>query len=280
MKKALFDGIIITESLAEQAFGRCPFVLCTSRDIDGCAKMPLRASIFAYGIMTKREVISVIYLLEDDDNIRKLLSYALTHEGFEVKGFALPHEFRAEISKNIPSLVMLDIMLPEEDGLSVLRSLRADPSTEDVPVIMLTAKGSEYDKVTGLDMGADDYISKPFGMTELISRVKALLRRAEKSKKGVEYNLGALYVNPEKHIVRVSGKDVSLSYKEYLLLLALLEADGAVVTRASLLSKVWGEFYDESRTLDVHIRKLRVKLEEAGSIIRTVKNVGYKAEVL
>ena len=223
----------------------------------------------------------MIYLVEDDDNIRKLVSYALTKEGFEVKGFETPHEFCNEIENNVPDLVMLDIMLPEEDGLSILKKLRSFGNTEDVPIIMLTAKGSEYDKVTGLDMGADDYISKPFGMTELVSRVKALLRRMDKiKKKTAEYHIGALYVNPEKHIIRVNGSDINLSYKEYSLLMALLSADGNVVSRDALLTKVWGEFYDESRTLDVHIRKLRVKLGDAGRMIKTVKNIGYKIGVV
>lgn len=219
----------------------------------------------------------MIYILEDDDNIRKLVSYALTKEGFETVGFANPHEFWEAVRKSIPSLIMLDIMLPEEDGLSVLKKLRSSASSENVPIIMLTAKSSEYDKVCGLDMGADDYISKPFGMTELVSRVRALLRRTEKhSPKSVEYRIGTLYVNSEKHIIRSNNTDINLSYKEYLLLLTLLEANGGVVSRNTLLSKIWGEFYEESRTLDVHIRKLRVKLENSGCIIQTVKNIGYK----
>lgn len=223
----------------------------------------------------------MIYLVEDDDNIRKLVSYALTKEGYEVKGFAVPHEFWGEISRNTPSLVMLDIMLPEEDGLSILNKLRTSAETEDVPIIMLTAKGSEYDKVTGLDMGADDYIAKPFGMTELVSRVKALLRRAGKSTaKPTEYQIGSLYVNSDKHIIRISDRDINLSYKEYLLLLVLLETKGAVVSRNTLLTKVWGEYYEESRTLDVHIRKLRIKLADSGCAIQTVKNIGYKIEVI
>ena len=223
----------------------------------------------------------MIYLVEDDENIRKLVSYALTKEGYEVLGFAFPHEFWEAAEKKAPALVMLDIMLPEEDGLSILKKLRQNMATEYIPVIMLTAKGSEYDKVTGLDMGADDYISKPFGMTELVSRVKALMRRTYKNQgSNTEYNIGSLYVNPGKHITRVNGREINLSYKEFSLLLALLEAGGNVVTRDTLLSKVWGEYYDESRTLDVHIRKLRVKLEEAGELIRTVKNVGYKIEVV
>ena len=219
----------------------------------------------------------MIYLVEDDDNIRKLVCYALSKEGYEVKGFAYPSEFWTAFEDFRPKLIMLDIMLPEEDGLSILKKLRTNGY--DIPVIMLTAKGSEYDKVTGLDMGADDYIAKPFGMTELVSRVRALLRRAYKDeKKCVEYKIEGLYVNPEKHIIRADGEDIKLSYKEYSLLLALLEANGNVVSRDELLSKVWGEFYDESRTLDVHIRKLRVKLGNSGGLIRTVKNIGYKIE--
>lgn len=219
----------------------------------------------------------MIYLVEDDDNIRKLVSYALTKEGYDVKGFAVPSEFWNETQTEIPDLVMLDIMLPQEDGLSILKKLRTMHETEDLPIIMLTAKDSEFDKVTGLDLGADDYISKPFGMTELISRVKALLRRFNRLKtKKKTYENGTLFVDPEKHIVKVDGEEITLSFKEYSLLLVLLEADGNVVSRDTLLTKIWGEYYDESRTLDVHIRKLRVKLKEAGSLIKTVKNVGYR----
>lgn len=221
----------------------------------------------------------MIYFVEDDDNIRKLVCYALSKEGFDVRGFALPSEFWAAVQGRAPELVMLDIMLPEEDGLSILKKLRSAAETEDLPVIMLTAKGSEYDKVTGLDLGADDYISKPFGMIELISRVRALLRRTGRGNaKNEEYNVGILSVNTSKHTVKVCGEEISLSFKEYSLLCELLNAHGAVCTRDMLLSKVWGEFYDESRTLDVHIRKLRVKLGDAGELIKTVKNVGYKIE--
>lgn len=219
----------------------------------------------------------MIYLVEDDDNIRKLVCYALSKEEYEICGFALPSEFWKAYEKTVPDLVMLDIMLPEEDGLSILKKLRS--TNENIPIIMLTAKDSEFDKVTGLDMGADDYISKPFGMTELVSRVRAVLRRSAKtSREEKEYRIGGLYVDPRRHIVQVSGKEVSLSYKEYCLLLALLEAEGGAVKREELLYKVWGEYYGESRTLDVHIRKLRVKLGEAGDLIQTVKNIGYKIE--
>ena len=219
----------------------------------------------------------MIYILEDDDNIRKLVSYALEREGFDVCGFDAPHDLRDALSTAVPQLFLLDIMLPGEDGLSILKSLRKNPVTANIPVIMLTAKGSEFDKVTGLDMGADDYIAKPFGMTELISRVRAVLRRYEKTAPREKvYQIGNLYVNPAKHIIEVSGKNVELSYKEYSLLTVLLEADGNVVERETLRARVWGEYYAESRTLDVHIRKLRVKLGEAGELIKTVKNIGYK----
>lgn len=220
--------------------------------------------------------VRVIYLVEDDDNIRKLVSYALCKEGFDIREFSSPIEFWNEIKDNIPKLILLDIMLPDEDGLSVLKHLREKSKTKDIPVIMLTAKGSEFDKVTGLDMGADDYIAKPFGMTELISRIRAVLRRYEKTQTNKIYKVGELYVNPAKHIIEVSGESVTLSYKEYSLLMVLLEAEGNVVERKTLLTKIWGEFYAESRTLDVHIRKLRVKLGTAGNMIETVKGIGYK----
>lgn len=218
----------------------------------------------------------MIYFVEDDANIRKLVCYALEKEGYAVKGFTMPSEFWQDMKNEKPQLILLDIMLPEEDGLSVLRKLQTYSNYKNIPVIMITAKSSEFDKVTGLDMGADDYIAKPFGMTELVSRVRAVLRRYEKTNQTKEYRVGDLYVNPEKHIIEVSGKEITLSFKEYSLLIALLEVEGNVVTRDALLARVWGDFYDESRTLDVHIRKLRVKLETAGELIQTVKNIGYK----
>ena len=219
----------------------------------------------------------MIYFVEDDANIRKLVCYALSKEGFEILGFEKPSDFWQAVNQNLPNLILLDIMLPEEDGLSILNKLQSNEKQKEIPVIMLTAKDSEFDKVTGLDAGADDYIAKPFGMTELISRIRAVLRRYEKTApKTKEYRIGDLYVNPEKHIIEVSGKAVNLSFKEYSLLLALLEADGNVVSRNNLLTSVWGEFYDESRTLDVLIRKLRMKLGAAGDLISTVKNIGYK----
>lgn len=218
----------------------------------------------------------MIYLVEDDDNIRKLVCYALSKEGFEVQGYSCPKEFWQGMNSKLPQLILLDIMLPEEDGLSILKKLKNDAGTEYIPVIMLTAKGSEFDKVTGLDMGADDYVTKPFGTMELISRVRAILRRFEKVQSHKIYEIGGLYVDPAKHIITVSGKTVPLSYKEYLLLMVLLEAEGNVVERDRLLASVWGEYYTESRTLDVHIRKLRVKLGDAGKMIQTIKGIGYK----
>ncbi len=218
--------------------------------------------------------MSRIYLIEDDDNIRKLICYALSKEGHDIVGFPAPSEFWEEYRLSKPELILLDIMLPEEDGLSILRKVRAE---SDIPIIMLTAKGSEFDKVTGLDLGADDYITKPFGMTELSSRVRAVLRRSGKAiEKSSEYHVGDIYLDSEKHTVRVGEEPVSLSFKEYSILLMLLQANGKVVGREELLNHIWGEYYGESRTLDVHIRTLRQKLGESGSLIQTVKKVGYR----
>jgi len=217
-----------------------------------------------------------IYVLEDDDNIRKLVCYALVKEGYCVKGFPLPSEFYSAYEQQKPDLILLDIMLPEEDGISILKKICCD--NENVRIIMMTAKDSEIDKVTGLDLGADDYIAKPFGITELISRVRAVLRRGRK-KNDVNDNIhqvGELFVDTERHVVKVNGQVVTLSYKEYNLLSELLEANGKVLTREAIFTKVWGEFYGESRTLDVHIRNLRKKLGSAGKYIRTVKNIGYQ----
>lgn len=221
----------------------------------------------------------MIYFVEDDANIQKLVLYALQKEGYEPKGFDAPEKFWGELSKRRPELVLLDIMLPGEDGLSVLKKLKGDSKYADIPVIMITAKGSEFDKVTGLDAGADDYVAKPFGMTELISRVRAVMRRYDRTSDAGEYRIGDLYADTKKHTVQVCGEDVALSFKEYALLSELLAANGNVVRRDALLSRVWGEYYDESRTLDVHIRKLRVKLKSAGALIQTVKNVGYRLGV-
>jgi len=219
----------------------------------------------------------MIYLLEDDDSIRKLVVYALESQGYEAKGFSRPGEFRAALKEAVPRLALLDIMLPEEDGLSVLSSLRADPRTKDLPVIMLTARNTEYDRAYGLDLGADDYISKPFGMMELMARIRAVLRRSAPAASGTEFRLGPLRILPEKRQVLVSGQPAALTYKEYELLTVLAEAGGRVLTRDTLMNRVWGIGAErENRTLDVHIRTLRSKLGEAGALVETVRGVGYR----
>ena len=219
----------------------------------------------------------MIYLLEDDDSIRKLVLYGLDSQGFQAKGFALPSEFWRAMDAEMPELVLLDIMLPEEDGLSILRKLRARPATKRLPIIMLTAKNSEYDRVIGLDHGADDFVSKPFSMLELIARIRAVLRRAEPAQASGDFSLGLLFVSPDRHEVKVGGKDVTLTNKEFELLCLLLRNKGIVLTRATLMDRVWGfESERENRTLDVHIRTLRVKIGEAGRYIETVRGIGYK----
>ena len=219
----------------------------------------------------------MIYLLEDDDSIRKLVVYGLQSQGYEAQGFALPSEFWRAMDAQLPELLLLDIMLPEEDGLSILRKLRAAAPTRKLPVIILTAKNTEYDRVVGLDGGADDFISKPFGMMELLARVRAVLRRAEPSGDAGGVQIGVLYICPPQHIVRVNGKNVQLTNKEFEILCLLVENRGIVLTRGTLMDKVWGFDCDrENRTLDVHIRTLRVKLGEAGSCIETVRGVGDK----
>ena len=219
----------------------------------------------------------MIYLLEDDDSIRKLVLYGLDSQGFQAKSFALPSEFWRAMDAEMPELVLLDIMLPEEDGLSILRKLRARPATKRLPIIMLTAKNSEYDRVIGLDHGADDFVSKPFSMLELIARIRAVLRRVEPAQASGDFSLGLLFVSPDRHEVKVGGKDVTLTNKEFELLCLLLRNKGIVLTRATLMDRVWGfESERENRTLDVHIRTLRVKLGEAGSYIETVRGIGYK----
>ena len=221
----------------------------------------------------------MIYLLEDDDSIRKLVIYGLESQGYEAQGFELPSLFWKAMGKQLPELILLDIMLPEEDGLTILQKLRSASATKKIPVIMLTAKNTEYDRVIGLDNGADDFVSKPFGMMELVARVRAVLRRTEPASSSTEYQVGPLYVSPERHIVKVNGQDVTLTYKEFEILCLLLENEGVVLTRSVLMDRIWGcEFERENRKLDVHIRTLRAKLGEAGSCIETVRGVGYKLE--
>ncbi len=219
----------------------------------------------------------MIYLVEDDGNIRELVVYTLKSTGFEAVGFDRPSLFYDALCSTKPELILLDIMLPEEDGLSILSKLKADPKTTDIPVIMLTAKSMEIDKVKGFEQGADDYIAKPFGMMELVARVKARLRSRKDSVALSEYTVGALYVCPEKHIVTVDGVGVTLTLKEFEMLCMLLQNSNVVLTRDQILNKIWGYSFDgESRTVDVHIRTLRQKLGAKGDVIETVRGVGYK----
>jgi two-component system alkaline phosphatase synthesis response regulator PhoP len=219
----------------------------------------------------------MIYCVEDDRNIRDLLIYALQTGGFEAKGFPDADSFYQGLKEKSPSLILLDIMLPGEDGLSILKNLKNSRSTRDIPVVMLTAKGSEYDKVLGLDGGADDYVTKPFGVMELLSRVRAVLRRAAPTTENHQISIGEMSLNREQHNVIVAGQEVFLTYKEFELLGYLMENQGIVLTRDKLLEKIWGyEHGVESRTVDVHIRSLRQKLGVCGDLIETVRGVGYR----
>lgn len=219
----------------------------------------------------------MIYLLEDNPTIRNFVGYALENEGFKVKGFEKPSLFWSEMENELPKLLLLDVMLPEEDGYKVLSKLRKNSRTAKLPIIMLTAKSQEYDKVIGFDTGADDYVTKPFSMVELLARIKALLRRADFTPDETDYRIGSLYLNPAKHIVRVENKDITLTFKEFELLCLLCSKCGNVISREDILRRVWGMEPDsENRTVDVHIRTLRSKLGVAGEIIKTVRGAGYK----
>lgn len=221
----------------------------------------------------------MIYLVEDDSGIRDLMIYALKASGYEAQGFEKSEGFWQAMEHKLPELVILDIMLPGENGLTILQKLRQNSDTYRLPVIMATAKGSEYDRVVGLDMGADDYLSKPFGMMEMVSRVKALLRRTGQAEPQKLLTLGDLEMNPAEHTVKISGEFIELTLKEYNLLKIFLENKGLVFSREKLLSEVWGaQFIGESRTVDVHIGTLRSKLGKWGDSIRTVRGVGYRME--
>lgn len=218
----------------------------------------------------------MIYCVEDDGNIRELVVYTLQSTGFEAAGFADGASFFEAVERELPSLVILDIMLPGEDGLAILKRLRAGTKTESIPVIMATAKSSEYDKVTGLDSGADDYITKPFGMMELVSRVKAVLRRTA-SKEPKLLSIGGIQLDVSRHSVTANGAPVVLTLKEFELLRCMMEHRGFVFTRDRLLGDIWGYDFDgETRTVDVHVRTLRQKLGECGDLIETVRGVGYR----
>ncbi len=219
----------------------------------------------------------MIFCVEDDDGIRELMIYALNSAGFEAKGFPDGESFYEALSEKDPELILLDIMLPGEDGISILKRLRAEGSM--VPVIMATAKGTEYDKVIGLDLGADDYLAKPFGMMELVSRVKALLRRARPAGVREVLALGKIQMDTVQHIVLSDGKRVELTFKEYELLRKFMENPGKAFTRDQLRLSVWGDEYaGETRTVDVHVGTLRTKLGRCGDYIKTVRGVGYRLE--
>jgi two-component system alkaline phosphatase synthesis response regulator PhoP len=216
-------------------------------------------------------------LVEDEANIRELVVYTLQNTGLDARGFADGDSFRRAVRERTPDLVLLDIMLPGDDGLAILRQLRASASTAKLPVMMLTAKGTEYDKVLGLDSGADDYLPKPFGMMELVARVKSLLRRAGPAGGAEEYRTAGLFVSVPRHIVTVNGEGVALTRKEFDLLAFLLKNAGLVLTRDRILSAVWEyDFEGETRTVDTHILTLRGKLGPCGALIQTVRGFGYK----
>lgn len=221
----------------------------------------------------------MIYCIEDDNGIRDLIVYTLTASGYEAKGFADSSEFWTAVKQEIPTLILLDVMLPNEDGISILKKIRSDKKTAEIPVIMETAKETEYDKVVALDLGADDYLTKPFGMMEMVSRVRAVLRRTSKEKIKQNLKLNELEINTSRHIVYVNKNEVYLTLKEYDLLKLFMENIGRAFTRDQLLSSVWGtEYVGETRTVDVHIGTLRTKLGSAGDYIKTVRGVGYRME--
>lgn len=219
----------------------------------------------------------MIFCVEDDSNIRELVVYTLESTGFQAHGFEDGSSFLEALALETPELVLLDIMLPGEDGLEILKKLKNSSKTKDIPVIMVTAKGSEYDKVVGLDSGADDYVTKPFGMMELISRIKAVLRRSGKQQDKTKLTVGEISLDTKKHEVKVDGENVVLTLKEFELLEKLMRNQGIVLTRDQLLTEIWGYDFDgETRTVDVHIRTLRQKLGEQGSLVKTVRGVGYR----
>ncbi|HIS63895.1 MAG TPA: response regulator transcription factor [Candidatus Avoscillospira avistercoris] len=222
----------------------------------------------------------MIYCVEDDAGIRNMVVYTLRSTGFEAEGLPDGAAFFDAIKKTRPQLVLLDIMLPGDDGLTILKKLRDNPATAEIPVILATAKGSEYDKVTGLDLGADDYLAKPFGMMEMVSRVKAVLRRTTPRQDQQVLQAGALSLNLGEHLVTVDGQRVTLTLKEFEVLRVMMEHVGQVFTRDRLLGEIWGYDFDgETRTVDVHMRTLRQKLGRCGDYIETVRGVGYRLEV-
>lgn len=223
----------------------------------------------------------MIFCVEDDRGIRELMTYTLNASGYDALGLKDGKELDEALKNEKPCLITLDIMLPNEDGISILKRLKNDERYHDIPIIMASAKGEEYDKVIGLDLGADDYLAKPFGMMEMVSRIKAVLRRSEVTNKKQELRNGPIYLNNIKHIVIVDGKEIELTLKEYELLLLLMNNIGIVFTREHLLASIWdSNFVGESRTIDVHVGTLRNKLGNCGSCIKTLRGVGYKMEAI
>lgn len=221
----------------------------------------------------------MIYCVEDDAGIRELMLYALRASGFAAEGFPDSTGLFSAISQEEPQLILLDVMLPGADGIEILKSLRANPATAHIPVIMASAKGTEYDKVSALDLGADDYLAKPFGMMEMIARLRAVLRRSDRSHKEKQLQLGQIQMFPDAHIVQVNGNRVELTLKEFDLLQLFLEHPGQVFSRDHLLERIWStDFAGETRTVDVHIGTLRTKLGPCGEYIRTVRGIGYRME--
>ena len=219
----------------------------------------------------------MIYFIEDDNSIRDLVLYALKNSGYEAEGYPDGHSFFSAFKPGQAELILLDVMLPGDDGLSVLRKIRANSSSDRIPVIMVTALGSEFDKVTALDAGADDYITKPFGMMELLARIRAVLRRVPEDKAGAPLSAGDLVIYGDRRVATAGGRELNLTFKEFELLLCLMENRGRVMSRDKLLDVVWGIGCDvETPTVDVHVRSLRQKLGDTGAIIETVRGVGYK----
>lgn len=219
--------------------------------------------------------MSLIYIVEDDKNILEIESFALKNSGYDIRGFALAKDFYRAMEEFLPDLILLDIMLPDEDGLNILQKLRKDPKTKSLPIILVTAKTSEIDKVKGLDAGADDYMTKPFGVMELISRVKALLRRSQNTNNKILQFMDIL-MDDQKHQVSIKGEACELTFKEYELLKLFMINPGIVIRRDLILERIWGtDFEGESRTIDMHIKNLRQKLKDSGKCIKTIRNVGY-----
>ena len=223
--------------------------------------------------------MALIYVVEDDKSIQEIETFALNSSGYRASGYDDATSFYKALEEVIPDLILLDIMLPDEDGLNILKRLRGKKETKNIPIIMVTAKTTEIDKVKGLDSGADDYVAKPFGVMELISRVKAVLRRMKVEEKEPVYQIGKVFLDEHKHLVTLDGEKCELTYKEYELLKLLMSNAGVATSRQEILDKVWGtDFEGESRTLDMHIKTLRQKLKDEGGLIKTVRNVGYRMD--